>query len=101
MNYKVFIDRVKAGETVSFRPTGNSMTGKISSGQLVTVAPVKDPETEIEKGDIVLCKVHGRVFLHLVSAIKAGQFQISNNHGHINGYTSAANIFGKCVKVEA
>lgn len=77
------------------------MTGKISSGQLVTVAPIKDPETEVEKGDIVLCKVRGRVYLHLVTAVKAGQYQISNNHGFVNGWTSADNVYGKCVKVEA
>jgi len=31
------IEKLRAGETVSFRPRGNSMTGKIESGQLCTV----------------------------------------------------------------
>jgi hypothetical protein len=34
-----YIESLLAGETVSFRPRGNSMTGIIESGQLVTVAP--------------------------------------------------------------
>jgi hypothetical protein len=38
------IARLQKGETVSFRPRGNSMKGKIDSGQLCTVAPV-DPAT--------------------------------------------------------
>jgi hypothetical protein len=55
---RVHVERLRAGETVSFRPRGNSMSGKIESGQLCTVAPV-DPAT-LEVGDIVLCKVNGR-----------------------------------------
>lgn len=73
------------------------MTGKISSGQLCTVKPIdRDPV----KGDIVLCKVRGTQYLHLVSAVKGDQYQISNNHGHINGTTSRKNIFGILTKVE-
>jgi hypothetical protein len=34
------IERLREGETVSFRPRGHSMSGKIESGQLCTVAPV-------------------------------------------------------------
>jgi hypothetical protein len=92
------IDKLKAGETVSFRPRGNSMTGKVESGQLCTVEPV-DPAT-LDVGDIVLCKVNGREYLHLVKAIQGSRFQIGNNRGRINGWVSAGAIFGRCVKVE-
>ena len=91
------IDRLGAGETVSFRPRGGSMAGKIESGQLCTVTPV-DPST-LRVGDIVLCRVHGAEYLHLVKAIDADRFQIGNNRGRINGWISAASIFGKCVRV--
>ena len=60
-----YIAKLKNGETVSFRPRGHSMKGKIESGQLCTVAPVAD-FTELEKGDIVLCKVNGNEYLHLI-----------------------------------
>jgi hypothetical protein len=92
------IERLRAGQAVSFRPRGNSMTGKIESGQLCTVVPV-DP-TALRVGDIVLCKVRGREYLHLVKAIRGEQFQIGNNRGRINGWVSANAIFGRCVKVE-
>jgi hypothetical protein len=60
-----YITRLKLGETVSFRPRGNSMQGKIESGQLCTVEPINDYNT-LEKGDIVLCKVNGSEYLHLI-----------------------------------
>ena len=34
------IARLQGGETVQFRPRGNSMKGRIASGQLCTVEPV-------------------------------------------------------------
>lgn len=92
------IARLQGGETVSFRPRGNSMSGKIDSGQLCTVAPV-DPAT-LAVGDIALCRVRGAEYLHLVKAIQDGRFQIGNNRGRINGWIGANGIFGKCTKVE-
>jgi hypothetical protein len=74
------------------------MRGKVDSGQLCTVQPV-DPAT-LQVGDIVLCKVNGRHYLHLVKGIQGGRFQIGNNRGHINGWVSANSIYGKCVRVE-
>ena len=91
------IDRLKAGETVSFRPHGNSMTPRVDSGQLVTVAPVLG--ADVNPGDIVLCKVRGRKFLHLVTARKGRQLQISNNHGHVNGWTKEDHIYGRLTAI--
>lgn len=93
-----YIAKLKNGETVSFRPRGNSMSGKIDSGQLCTVEPVTPDEINV--GDIVLCKVHGREYLHLVKAMQGQRFQIGNNRGRINGWITANSIFGKCVKIE-
>jgi hypothetical protein len=92
------IDKLKSGETVSFRPRGNSMSGKIESGQLCTVQPVETSSLKV--GDIVLCKVNGREYLHLIKAIQGKRLQIGNNRGRINGWVSANAIFGKCVRVE-
>jgi hypothetical protein len=119
-----YIEELQFGNTVQFRPRGNSMEGKISSGQLVTVEPiVKETvstktvdnkyittivteETILEKNDIVLCKVRGSQYLHLISAIRDGddqddcEYQISNNRGQVNGWITVNSIFGKCVKIE-
>ena len=93
-----YVARLQAGEAVQFRPRGNSMRGKIESGQLCKVEPVA-PAT-LKGGDIVLCKVHGRHYLHLVKAIQGKRFQIGNNRGRINGWVGENGIFGKCPRVE-
>ena len=92
--------RVAAGSTVEFRPTGSSMVPLIRSRQLVTVAPA-DP-SRVEVGDIVLARVAGAVYLHLVSAVDAanGRVQISNNRGRVNGWTNHARVYGICVAVD-
>ena len=74
------------------------MTGRIESGQLCTVAPVDVSTLNI--GDIVLCRVRGREYIHLVKAIQSQQFQIGNNRGRINGWIGPASIFGKCIRIE-
>ena len=93
------IARLKAGETVSFRPRGHSMVGRIESGQLCTVAPIADPAS-LKPGDIVLCKVGGSEYLHLVKAIQGQRFQIGNNRGRVNGWVGAGAIYGGCIRVE-
>lgn len=101
-----YIARLQAGETVSFRPRGPSMAGRIESGQLVTVQPLFDGAKDaLQVGDIVLCKVAGVEYLHVIKGVRrsgsaAREFQIGNNRGGINGWTPAAKVFGKCVKVE-
>ncbi|MEZ6057518.1 MAG: hypothetical protein R3C01_12525 [Planctomycetaceae bacterium] len=92
-----YIEKLIAGETVSFRPRGNSMTGKINSGQLCTVKPVA--ASDLSVGDIVLCKVKGHEYLHLIKAIQGERFQIGNNKGRINGWIPPS-IYGLCIKVE-
>jgi hypothetical protein len=92
------IARLQGGETVQFRPRGNSMRGRIASRQLCTVEPV-EPAT-LQVGDVVLCKVNGRHYLHLVKAIQGKRFQIGNNRGRINGWVGETSIFGKCTRVE-
>lgn len=74
------------------------MQGKVESGQLCTVEPVA-PAT-LRVGDIVLCKVNGKHYLHLVKAIQGKRFQIGNNRGRINGWVGGNSIFGKCTRIE-
>ncbi|HET7017456.1 MAG TPA: hypothetical protein VFI65_26275 [Streptosporangiaceae bacterium] len=92
--------RVAAGATVEFRPSGSSMIPLIRSKQKVTIAPV-DP-AKLEVGDIVLARVAGTVYLHLVSTLDQtrNRVQISNNRGRVNGWTSHDRVFGICVAVD-
>jgi hypothetical protein len=93
-----YIAKLRAGETVSFRPRGDSMSPRIASGDLCTVEPV-DP-SDLRAGDVVLCKVRGAEYLHLVKAVQGGRFQIGNNRGHVNGWVGGSAIFGRLVRVE-
>ena len=92
-----YIDKLKQGETVEFRPRGNSMKPRIESGQLCTVSPVNGT---LKAGDVVLCKVAGKQFLHLIKAVQGDRYQIGNNKGHINGWIGHNAIYGKLMKVE-
>jgi hypothetical protein len=76
------------------------MVPLIRSRQLVGMAPVEPARVEV--GDIVLARVAGTVYLHLVSAVDhgAGRVQISNNRGRVNGWTSYARVFGICTSVD-
>jgi hypothetical protein len=93
-----YIEQLKLGAAVKFRPRGYSMSGKVESGQLVTVEPAANRELRV--GDIVLCKVNGVHYLHLIKAVSGARFQIGNNCGLVNGWTSRQNIFGIVTHIE-
>ena len=93
------IEKLKQGQVVQIRPRGHSMKGKVNDGALVTVEPC-DP-AQLEVGHIVLVRVKGNDYLHLVKAIDArGRFQIGNNRGHINGWVGPHCIYGRATKIE-
>ena len=93
-----YIEALSRGEKIVFRPRGHSMSGKIENGQLVTIEPLH--AQTIKVGEIVLCKVNGIQYLHLIKAISGDRYQIGNNRGRINGWTSRRNIFGIVTRIE-
>jgi len=92
-------EELAKGHTIEVSPRGNSMTPKIKSGQKIRLEPLGD--RVVKKGAIVFCKVNGNEYVHLVTAIRNNgeSVQISNNHGHVNGWTNKKNIFGIVTKV--
>ncbi len=95
---KFAIEALQRGETLRIRPRGHSMRGKVNDGDWVTIAPC-NPETLIV-GDIVLVRVVGNDYLHLIKAIDKGRFQIGNNRGGINGWVSKNGVYGKAIRIE-
>ena len=87
------------GKDVQIRPRGHSMKGKVNDGNLVTLSPVETDSLAV--GDIVLVKVNGRDYLHLIKAIRDERFQIGNNRGGINGWVGKSSIYGKAIRIEA
>ncbi|GGQ94334.1 hypothetical protein GCM10008957_03090 [Deinococcus ruber] len=74
------------------------MTGKVNDGDKVTLIPVSGIALQV--GDIVLVRVAGNDYLHLIKAISEERFLIGNNRGGLNGWTQRTNIFGMAVNIE-
>ena len=74
------------------------MSGKIESGQLCAVVPIQVADLCVS--DIVLGKVNGFQYLHLITATQLKRFQIGNNRGRINGWIGENGIYEKCVGIE-
>lgn len=89
---QAMVERLKNGETIyRYKEGGNSMVPLIYSRQAVDIRPV---DKKIEPGDIAFCRIGRRFFTHLVTAVDGNRVQISNNHGHVNGWTHERNIYG-------
>jgi hypothetical protein len=74
----------------------------VESSATVTLAPyVEGREPAVD--DIVLVKVRGAVYLHLVKAargqVDGRQYQIGNNRGGVNGWVSRRAIYGTVIQV--
>lgn len=95
---KQAIETLAKGENAKVRPRGHSMKGKVEDGALVTLEPC-DPAT-LSVGDIVLVRVRGQVYLHLIKAINQQRYLIGNNRGGVNGWVGPKAIYGRAIKVE-
>lgn len=94
MNLNKYATELLKNDIVEFRPYGHSMIPIIHSGDLVTVS---SDLINLSVGDIVLCRVNNRYFLHKIIEVKDGQFLIGNNRGGTNGWTTE--IFGRVIRV--
>jgi hypothetical protein len=92
------IEALGRGETAQVRPRGHPMKGKVCDGALVTLAPCEP--ASLKPGDVVLVRVHGSVYLHLVKAVNQGRYLIGNNRGGVNGWVGPHAIYGLATGVE-
>jgi hypothetical protein len=92
------IEALGRGETAQVRPRGHSMKGKVPDGALVTLAPCE--HASLQPGDVVLVRVRGSVYLHLVKAVNQGRYLIGNNRGGINGWVGPHAIYGIATRIE-
>lgn len=84
------------GATVRLR--GHSMTGKVEDGDTVTRAPLDG--RALAPGDVVLVRVSGRVYLHLVKAVQGDRVLIGNNRGGTNGWVGRGAVYGIATRVD-
>lgn len=96
---QITAEHLRAGEECIVVGFGQSMTPILKSGQPVKCIPVTE-DTELKNGDIVLAKVNGHFYLHLIHSIKHNKtYLIGNNHKHMNGWVGRNNIYGKVVEI--
>lgn len=88
-----YILALREADQVEFRPRGNSMEPIVKDNQLVVVRAVREL-TPLEPGDVVLCTVNGRQYLHLIKAVNADRYLIGNNRGGLNGWTNRKHVHG-------
>jgi hypothetical protein len=89
------IEKLAKGEATTVTPRGHSMKPRVESGQMVALRPLKPGEPQ--KGDVVLVKINGRVYLHKVLSRDGDRVQIGNNRGRVNGWTTTAHVYGRAL----
>jgi translation initiation factor IF-1 len=74
------------------------MAGKVKDGDAVTLAPADGRPLGV--GDIVLVRVRGRVYLHLIKAVQGDRVLIGNNRGRVSGWVNRAAVYGIATRIE-
>ncbi len=93
------IEALLRGEEPTLRYHGEAMRGRIDDGAAVTLAPVEPGELKV--GDVVLARVKGEDYLHLITAIDRCTFFVGDNVGGVGGWIETAALHGVVVKIEA
>lgn len=92
--WQFYVEQLNLGRILRIRPKGHSMKPLIENNDQIEITPISLIK-ELKINDIVLCKVKGNFYVHKITAIQDQRYQISNNHGYVNGWTSKNQIFGK------
>lgn len=91
-------EKLRQGETIKIKPRGHSMRGKVNNGATVTLEPCNSADLKV--GNIVLVRVKGNDYLHLIKAMNNGRFLIGNNRGGVNGWVGHNCIYGIATEID-
>ncbi len=87
---------LQRGSSVQVRPRGHSMTGRISDGDLITLVPCR--LEDLTTGDIVLARIQGKRFahvvLHSILTVEGDRFLIGSHQGRVDGWVDRGDIYG-------
>lgn len=94
---------LQRGLSVQVRPRGHSMTGRIGDGDLVTLAPCRAEGLAV--GDVVLVRVQGKRFSHVVLhgilSVEGERLLIGSNQGRVDGWVDRGDVYGIVTQVGA
>ncbi len=99
MSRKIAVGVLEKEGDVRLRCNGRSMMPLFAPGESLFIKKV--PVSKIRVGDAVFCKIKGNLQVHKVTAIDKNRWQISNNHGFVNGWIGESAIYGLCVMAES
>jgi hypothetical protein len=91
------LKELRSGNAAKAPPQGGSMRGRIESGQLAPIAPVRPQDIKID--DVVFVKWKGNYILHFVKDIQGDNILIRNNLGKENGWARLDDVCGKVTEV--
>lgn len=74
------------------------MRPRVNDGARVTLEPIGERALCID--DIVLVRVGGRDYLHLIKAVQGERYLIGNNRGGINGWVGRSAVYGRAVAID-
>lgn len=83
---------------VTIHCNGNSMRPIIAPKEAIHLKKVLPSQLRV--GDAVFCRINRGLTVHKITAIDKERFQISNNHGHVNGWIGEKAIYGLAVRIE-
>lgn len=94
------IETLRQGAYTRIQARGDSMTGKVNDGDMVTLEYCEPKKLAV--GDVVLVKVKSAVLLHQIMAINAkeGRFQIGNTRGEVKGWVGGSAIYGRATRIK-
>ncbi len=79
------------------------MLGRINDSDLVTLAPCESETLAV--GDMVLVRIQGRRYVHLVLhqvlQRELGRLLIGNNHGNVNGWVAEQDVYGRVTAIDS
>jgi hypothetical protein len=89
------VPKIRSGEKCTYRAV-------LSRAHWVAGGQYLEP-TDLQVGDMVWCHVGRWHFTHLLTGIRTTKgetlYQISNNHGGVNGWIPGSRIFGRVIRV--
>jgi hypothetical protein len=74
------------------------MQGRVDDGADVTLEPVVPGDLKV--GDVVLARVKGEDYLHLIRAIDRGTYFVGDNIGGVGGWIDKDALHGVMVEAE-
>jgi hypothetical protein len=91
------LEQLSMGGQCVIYPIGQSMRGKIESGQKVLLSNQK--LDEIIAGDVVFIRWKGNYLLHLLIEIKDDKILIGNNLGKTDGWIEKKDVLAKAIQI--